>query len=133
VSGTGEGRAQVRALLVTHADLGAELVRTAESILGRQEAIAFISNTGASLDTLSEAVKARLGDDDGPLVLFVDLLGGSCCHVCSDIRRLYPGCAVFSGVNLPMLMEFLFNRDRVSFGELKDRLLEKGRNGIQCL
>lgn len=120
-------------MLVTHADLGAELIRTAESILGRQEAVAFVSNSGASLESLAEAVMAQLGDDDGPLVLFVDLIGGSCSHICSDVRRLHPGCAVFTGVNLPMMMEFLFNRDRVPFGELKDRLLDRGRNGIQCL
>ncbi len=133
MSAAGERGAPVRALLVTHADLGAELIRTAESILGRQEAVAFVSNSGASLESLAEAVMAQLGDDDGPLVLFVDLIGGSCSHICSDVRRLHPGCAVFTGVNLPMMMEFLINRDRVPFGELKDRLLDRGRSGIQCL
>lgn len=127
------GGSPVRAVLVTHAGLGAELIRTAESILGPQEGVAFVTNAGASLESLSEAVREQLGCGTGQLVLFVDLLGGSCGHICAGIKGRYPACAIFSGVNLPMLMEFLFNRDRVSFDELKERLLEKGRNGIQCM
>jgi len=133
VTAEGGGGSRVRALLVTHAGLGEELIRTAESILGPFDGVAFVTNAGASLESLSEAVKGRLGDEAGPLILFVDLQGGSCSHVCSGIRGLHPGCAVFSGVNLPMLLEFLCSRDRVAFSELKERILEKGRSGIQCL
>lgn len=126
-------RALIPAIVVTHGRLGAELIRTAESILGPQEGIGFVSNEGNSLDSLGDAVRDRLRDQDGPLVLFVDLLGGSCSHVCREIRGHYPKSAVFSGVNLPMLLEFFYNRDRVPFEELRERLLEKGKNGIRCL
>ena len=125
---------EVLGILVTHGDLGRELVRTAETILGPQENVVVVSNSDESLDGLSEWVRRVVeGHSTGPVYLFVDLLGGSCGHVCGEVKRLRPDAAVFTGVNLPMLIEFFYNRDRVSDAELRRRLMAKGRDGIQCL
>jgi mannose PTS system EIIA component len=123
----------VRVVLVTHGALGRELVRTVETILGPQEGVAFVSNEGASLDGLAEALRAAAGGP-GPVVFLVDLLGGSCDHACRlfGAERGDDAFAV-TGVNLPMLLEFFYNRDRVSFAELRERLLHKGRDGVRLL
>src|SRR5512140_2467364 len=107
----------VKAVLVTHGFLGAELVRTAEGILGPQDGIAFVSNSNSSLENLSDQVRQLLSQDDQPMILMADLLGGSCSHACQEIRRLHTHVVLISGVNLPMLLEFFHNRDRVSFEE----------------
>ena len=123
----------VRAVLVTHGALGGELVRTAEAILGRQEWVAVVSNEGTSLDGLVETLRAAAGAP-GPVVFLVDLLGGSCGHACRALRAERGTDAfVITGVNLPMLLEFFYHRDRVSFAELQERLLHKGRDGVQSL
>ena len=124
----------VLGILVTHASLGDELLRTAESIIGRQSQIEVVSNSGTSLNTLSGKLTSLISrHQDLPVFLFVDLLGGSCGHVCQEIRRLHPNTVIFTGVNLPMFLEFLHHRDRVGLEELQERLLAKGRSGIQCL
>ena len=124
----------VLGVLVTHAALGSELLRTAEAILGPQERVEVLSNTGTSVESLSGDLRSLIAEEpDAPVFLFVDLLGGSCGHVCQLIRGLHPNTTVFSGVNLPMFLEFLYHRDRVSIDELKERILSKGRDGIQCL
>lgn len=124
----------VLGILVTHGTLGEELLRTSESILGPQGAVEVISNSGTSLESLSDRVRSLVsGHPERPVFLFVDLLGGSCGHACQEIRRLHPETIVVTGVNLPMLLEFLHNRDRVGIPELKERLLKKGRDGITCL
>lgn len=123
----------VRAVLVTHGALGGELVRTAEAILGRQEGVAIVSNEGISLEGLVEALRAVAGAP-GPVVFLVDLLGGSCGHACRALRvERGEDALVITGVNLPMLLEFFYHRDRVSFAELQERLLHKGRDGVQLL
>lgn len=122
-----------RAVLVTHGMLGAELLRTTEDILGPVDGVGCVSNAGTSLETLSERVRGLLADPDEPVLLFVDLLGGSCTHASQRIRDLHPNVVIISGVNLPMLLDFFHNRDRVPIGELTQRLIEKGRNGIQCV
>jgi mannose/fructose-specific phosphotransferase system component IIA len=125
---------EILAVLVTHGALGSELVRTAEAILGPQGRVEVVTNQGTSLDGLSDQLRARIAEHpEMPVFLFIDLLGGSCGHACQEILRLHPETLIFSGVNLPMLLEFFHYRGRVSVGELRDRLLAKGRDGIQCV
>jgi mannose PTS system EIIA component len=123
----------LKAIVVTHGFLGAELIRTAEAILGPQDGVAFVSNSGTSLETLSDRVRALLSEPDEPVLLFVDLLGGSCSHAAREIRAVHERLVLVSGVNLPMLLEFFCNRERVSLEELKTRLVAKGKDGICCL
>ncbi len=120
----------VRALIVTHGELGGELIRTIEAILGPQEGVACLSNAGASLDGLSERIRAELAAGQ-PLVVFVDLMGGSCGHACRGLPG--PATRVVSGVNLPMLLDFFINRERVAFEPLVERITAKGREGIHAL
>ena len=122
---------RVRAVLVTHGALGAELLKTAEMILGPLEGCSFISNSGKSLDELTAELGGELCADE-PQVLFVDLIGGSCGHVCASVQRRFPRVLLATGVNLPMLLEFLHHRGRVPLQELKQRLLERGCDGIRC-
>jgi len=125
---------KVHGILVTHASLGAELLHTAETILGPQTEIDVISNSRSSSENLLSRIGKLLETDpDRPAFLFVDLFGGSCGYTCQEIRRRYPNTVVFFGVNLPMFLEFLHHRHRVTLGELKERLIQKGRDGIQCL
>jgi len=119
------------AVLITHGGLGEELRRTAEAILGPQTGLAVVSNAGVSLEALRAELAAAV-PADRPAVLFVDLLGGSCGHACLPLRREREALLVVSGVNLPMLLEFLYHRGRVPLGELRERILSRGRDGIRA-
>ncbi len=122
----------VRATIVTHGALGAEFLKTAQAILGPQQDCAFVTNAGKSIDQLMAELEEHLRGDDGPQVLFVDLMGGSCGHVCALVQRRFPRILLVTGVNLPMLLEFLHHRGRVPLPELKERLLDRGREGIRA-
>ncbi len=125
---------EVFAVVVTHGSLGQELVRTAETILGPQDRVEVISNTDATPERIADGLLARLASEpDVSVYLFVDLLGGSCGILCREVRRRRPDAVVFSGVNLPMLVEFFHWRGRVAETELRQRLIGKGRDGIQCI
>lgn len=121
-------------ILVTHGRLGAELLKTAESILGPQERITVLSNDDASLAGMMRELEAAIAAyGEGPAVLFVDLAGGSCGRSCLSVSARHPNVLTACGVNLPMLIEFLYHRGRVDLPELKERLLAKGRDGISGL
>jgi len=120
------------ALLVTHAALGSELLRTAEAILGPQTDVLILSNDGHSSDALSQAIEERVRSvpPGHAVVLFTDLAAGS-CGIAS--RRASYGERVVrkvTGVNLPMMLEFFHYRDALPLDELLPRLETKGKAGI---
>ena len=123
-------------LLVTHAALGTELLRTVEGILGAQADVEVLSNDRYSGEALSRAIEdhaRRLTPEGRPLVIFTDLAAGSCGIA---TRRADPcGRAVHkvTGVNLPMLLEFFHYRDTLPLDELLPRLEAKGKAGITVL
>ena len=130
------GSKPILGIIVTHDRLGDELLRTAEAILGPQERVIVKSNRGLSHEALIGEIHGLIDEfagGDEPVVLFVDLHGGSCGHACSAAAARCGRVLVVCGVNLPMLLEFLFQRERVGLSELRDRMIRKGRQEIRCL
>jgi len=126
------GGARPVAILVTHGVLGEELVRTVEAILGAQSEVITVSNSGLSADGLRDRIDAEIaGLPEGmPVVLFSDLAAGSCGIA---TRRADPAARTvkrIAGVNLPMLLEFFFNRDAIPLEQLLARMEAKGKAGI---
>jgi len=118
----------VRGLVVAHASIAAGLVDGVRQIAGvGEDALAAISNEGCSPETLRERVNLALGA--GPAIVFTDLGSGSCAFAARRIALERPDTAVITGVNLPILLDFVFHRD-VSLAELVQRLVEKGRSGV---
>ncbi|HTM01285.1 MAG TPA: hypothetical protein VL503_09215 [Candidatus Omnitrophota bacterium] len=126
------GGARPVAILVTHGVLGEELVRTVEAILGAQSEVITVSNSGLSADGLRDRIDAEIaGLPEGmPVVLFSDLAAGSCGIA---TRRADPAARTvkrIAGVNLPMLLEFFYNRDAIPLEQLLARMEAKGKAGI---
>jgi mannose PTS system EIIA component len=123
------------ALLVTHGTLGEELVRTVVSILGPQDGVETVSNSGLSADGLAEAIERKLAHlpESAPVVLFTDLAAGSCGIASRRVGRGGRALRKITGVNLPMLLEFFHYRDTLSLDELLPRMEAKGKAGIVLL
>ncbi len=124
----------IRALVITHGNIGAELVRVTGLILGPVEGLAAQSNSGKSLADLRAAIAAWLAEGDAAgaagAVIFVDDYGGSCATAAQLACGHEPGRAIISGVNLAMLLGFLTWREGDEFEELVARLVRKGREAI---
>ena len=121
----------VPALLVMHADLAAALLRAAEKVYGPIEGVEAITNEGQSRDSLEREIGRRAkGWEHGGLVL-TDFWGGS-CHICgaTATRGLGP-IAIVTGVNLPLLLDYLHNRGQLEALALAERLLRKGQESIR--
>jgi mannose/fructose-specific phosphotransferase system component IIA len=118
----------VRGLVVAHASIAAGLVAGVRQIAGTgEEALAGLSNEGCSPELLREQLNAALGD--GPAIVFTDLGSGSCAFAARRIALERPDTAVVTGVNLPILLDFVFHRD-LPLPTLVERLVEKGRAGV---
>lgn len=118
-----------RALLITHSTLGAALMASVESVLGPQEDVVVLSNTGQALDQITNSIVPHL--NGAPCIIFVDFCGGSPFMACKSIALAPETTAIVSGVNLPMLLSFFTKRNTLNFAELSQAVKTDGLRGIQ--
>jgi mannose/fructose-specific phosphotransferase system component IIA len=120
----------IKALVIGHGEFADSVVRTAETIVGKQEEVQVVTNTGLSCETLGKKIKELVGQDVDNTIIFLDLPGGSCTISCYTILKDFPRLLIISGVNLPMLIEFFMLRDKCSARDLVPILIEKGKDNI---
>lgn len=119
---------ELRGVIVSHAALAEALVAAVHAITGVEGALVAVSNEGCDQD----ALRARLDQATAarPAVLFVDLPGGSCLTSSLRFARGHAELAVVTGVNLAMLLDFVFHRD-VAPAEAARRAVEAGAKAIK--
>lgn len=122
----------VRGIVVAHGAMAEGLVDAVRRIAGgsADEALVAVSNEGRSPQELRETLDELSGGD--PVVIFADLLTGSCGMAAALTCREADNRVVLCGVNLPMLLDFVFHRD-LPLEELVSRLVGKGRESIRPL
>lgn len=118
-----DGRETV-GVIVAHADVADALVRAVESISGIRGALVPLSNSDCTPAELESRLAASVRS--GPAVVFVDLGSGSCAHAGRKVGGRAGDVAVITGVNLPMLLDFVFHRD-LQLSDLAERLERKAR------
>ena len=125
----------VHTILVTHGGLGDELLATAKSIVGEQYGCYAVSNAQKSPPVLCDEINAIIdGSEPGTsFIMFVDFVGGSCCHACLRVDHDRANTRLICGVNLPMLLAFLNKREEVPFERLPEELTSRGRNSIRVV
>jgi mannose/fructose-specific phosphotransferase system component IIA len=99
----------LRGVVVCHGKLAGALVEAAESISGVTGALVPVSNTDCDRNLLEERVAQAV--DGRAAVVFVDLASGSCLFAVLKRLRALEGVKVVTGVNLAMLVDFVFHRD----------------------
>ena len=122
---------EVLGIVLTHGDMAEGMVHAVGRIADSEPgAILPVTNEGRSTEELAARIGERIGSRTA--VIFTDLWAGSCGLAariaCRDQERR---AAVF-GVNLPILLDFLFHRGE-PLDELVPRLLRKGRESIRSL
>ncbi len=119
--------AELRGVVVAHGSVARALVEAAEEISGLRGALIAVSNSGLGREDLERRVMEAV--DGRPTIVFVDLPSGSCLF--AAIRRVsgHPDVKVVTGVNLVMLLEFLFHRGD-PLEDTARRAVESGTKGI---
>ncbi len=120
--------AAVIGVVVAHGHLAEALVRAVEGISGVEGALVPISNAGCTPETLRRRVAEAIAGR--PSVVFVDMASGSCAFAGRRVAGEEAESAVVTGVNLPMLLDFVFHRD-LSPRALAVRVAGKGRTAAE--
>ncbi len=99
---------ELRGVVVCHAKLAGALVEAAEQISGVRGALVPVSNADCDRGALEQRVAQAV--DGTPTVVFVDMSSGSCLFAVLNRLRESTDVKVVTGVNLAMLVDFLFHR-----------------------
>jgi mannose PTS system EIIA component len=120
---------EVWGVIFAHGEMAQGMVDAVTRISGVSDALVAISNDGKG----PEAMRAQLLEAVGNrcAIIFTDMASGSCATTAA-ISCKEKGCrrAVVCGVNLPVLLDFVFHRS-LPLEELVPRLLGKGRDGLR--
>ena len=119
---------ELRGVVVCHGPMAGALVQAAEQISGVDAALIPVSNMGCDRDTLEQRVLAAV--DQHAAVVFVDMASGSCLIAVLKRLRADPAVRVVTGVNLAMLVDFVFHRS-LSPEEAAARAVAVGQASIR--
>ena len=119
-------------LIISHCELGKELLNAAELIFGRLEAAKAIAITQTTeseelLKMIAGEIKAL--DSGQGVLLLTDMFGGTPSNLSFSFLK-EEMVEVLTGVNLPMVVEAAQNRERLSLNELGEKAQEAGTRGI---
>lgn len=117
----------IRGVVVGHGTLAAALVDAVERIAGADSGLVAVSNTGCDRGTLEERIDEAVGG--GPAVVFIDMPSGSCLFAAMHRLAAVTGVRVVTGVNLAMLLEFLFHREE-PIDEVVAHVVEVGSRAV---
>ncbi len=120
-------------VIVTHGRLGEALLEASEFILGgRPEATVAVSiDLNQNVDRLREKVAGAVKkvNRGGGVLVLTDMFGGTPSNI--SYSFLEEGrLDVLTGVNLPILVQALTQRERLPLGELAASLETYGRRSI---
>ncbi len=124
-------------VLVSHGPLAEGLKGAAEMIVGPQQRFLTVSmGAAADLDDVRAQIEdaaSKVAGSEGleDVLVLADLMGGSPSNACAYMAST--GTSVVCGVNLPMLLEVLMNRDDMSADALAEFALHAGKDGIISL
>jgi len=124
----------VSILIITHGNIGKELLVTAETMLGslplKCEALS-VSNSCNPDNIIIDAQKIceKIENGNGVLVL-TDIFGSTPSNICKELKdRTELDIHVIAGINLPMLIRAL-NYPKLSLNDIVEKALSGAHDGI---
>ena len=124
-------RDEVLGILLAHGSMAEGMVDAVRRIAGSgPDAVVAVSNEGRGPERLERELDELIGERSA--VIFTDLQTGSCALVARLVCRERGSRVIVFGVNLPMLLDFVFHRG-LPLDELVPRLLRKGRDAVHSV
>jgi mannose/fructose-specific phosphotransferase system component IIA len=100
---------KLKGVIVGHGQLAQAMLGAVEQIAGADTGIVAVSNTDCDRGALEARIVDAVGD--GPALVFIDMPSGSCLFAAMRQLQTMSGVRVVTGVNLAMLLEFVFHRE----------------------
>lgn len=118
-------------VVVAHAGLAAALINAAEMIVGEIDgAVAVEIKPDDSVENIRLALTSAIESvSSGNIIIMTDMFGGTPSNMSLSFLKENQ-IEVLTGVNLPMLIKFASDRDRLGVAELAAQIRDTGREGV---
>ncbi|UCH94876.1 MAG: PTS fructose transporter subunit IIA [Candidatus Aminicenantes bacterium] len=126
----------IKAFIITHGNLGKELIAVAEEILETKSEIDCIcfdwkEDGSKSLHKIEDYLKKHEGKGNN-IIIFTDMFGGAPTNICFKFHK--KNIEIITGINLPGLLKFLTYRDKkMSFKALVKEIKKGAVDGINII
>lgn len=122
-------------IIVAHDELSDAIVRTANMIFGNTENVVAVNfKPGEGIESLAEKIESAynlLTGCDG-VVIMTDIFGGTPMNASLLMGSKHKNVELISGVNVPMVLEALNNRDKEP-SEVVKIAENAGSNGVKIV
>ena len=118
-------------LVITHGNLGSELIKSAEMIKGPQPGLHSVSiNSEKGVEDIKKEITGAIkkADSGDGILILTDLFGGTPSNISLSFMR-EGKVEVVTGVNLPMLLKLEIRKDK-SLAETASFIKDYGRKNI---
>ncbi len=120
-------------IVVGHGKFGKGLISSVDIIVGQQDYLESVEfKLEDSTEVLERNIKKKVVnmEDCNGILFLTDVAGGTPFKTCVLLSQEIENSKVISGTNLPILLEAVMKRDTDNIEELKNNLMEVGRQGI---
>lgn len=119
-------------VIVCHGDLAKGFVNAAEMILGKKKNLRAVSvDVTQDPEIIQKTIQSAIHsvDHGNGVFILTDLFGGTPSNV--SLSFLEPNkTEIITGINLPLVIKLLKDRDKLSMSELKEELIQNAIKNI---
>lgn len=117
--------------VVTHGSLACCIRDVAEKLIVPATELHCYSNRDWALEKIESDIRALIEKHNPDKVLiFTDLVGGSCWVLANRIKKADQNIAIIGGVNVPMLISYFVNFERLEWPDLLDKVSADAIKGV---
>lgn len=119
-------------LVITHGNLGSELIKATELIRGELKGVLAISvNAKKAVDILKKEITMAIKkvDSGKGVLILTDLFGGTPSNISLSFLKEQK-VEVVTGVNLPMMLKITDERDKRELNDFADFIRNYGKKNI---
>ena len=117
--------------VISHGALAESIKAVVEKLAAPSPTFYCFTNQDFTLEKIEASIEQLiLEKNPEQTILFVDLMGGSCWILANRLKHRFENMVILSGVNVPMLISYSINMDRLPFESLTSKIMEDARKGI---
>jgi len=117
--------------VITHGSLACCIRDVAEKLIVPATELLCYSNTECTLEKIESDIQSQIEENKPDRVLiFTDLVGGSCWISANRIKKSDENIAIIGGVNVPMLVSYFVNYERLEWTALIEKISADAIKGV---